>query len=77
MEEIVPSPAQSVSSAAEPAADHRFPRWFTVSTIAAASALAGGLAAAWYYRKTLETLRHAEEAGHSTDFGISEGEPED
>ena len=35
-------------------------RWVKVGVIAAASALAGGLAAAWFYRKTLNTLRNAE-----------------
>jgi hypothetical protein len=34
--------------------------WFRVGFLAAASALAGGLAAAWYYRKTLARLRQAE-----------------
>jgi hypothetical protein len=37
-----------------------------VGTVAAASALLGGLAAAWFYRKTLSRLRQAEgEAPHS------------
>jgi hypothetical protein len=35
-------------------------RWVKVGVIAAASALAGGLAAAWFYRKTLNTLQNAE-----------------
>ncbi len=34
--------------------------WLHVGVLAAASALAGGLAAAWYYRKTLARLRQAE-----------------
>ncbi|HVZ83438.1 MAG TPA: hypothetical protein VG893_07155 [Terracidiphilus sp.] len=32
-----------------------------MSAVAAASALVGGLAAAWYYRKTLARLQEAEE----------------
>ncbi len=36
--------------------------WMKVGTVAALSALAGGLAAAWFYRKTLTRLREAEEA---------------
>jgi hypothetical protein len=41
-------------------------KWAKVGMIAAASALAGGLAAAWFYRKTLNTLRNAEmEEGNS------------
>ena len=35
--------------------------WFRVGVLAATSALAGGLAAAWYYRKTLTRLRQAGE----------------
>jgi len=34
--------------------------WVKVGTIAAASAVLGGLAAAWFYRKTLSRLREAE-----------------
>ncbi|HUB30326.1 MAG TPA: hypothetical protein VL967_11530 [Terracidiphilus sp.] len=34
--------------------------WFRVGFLAAASAVAGGMAAAWYYRKTLARLRLAE-----------------
>lgn len=33
--------------------------WFRVGVLAAASALAGGLAVAWYYRNTLARLRQA------------------
>lgn len=35
--------------------------WVKVGAIAAASAVLGGLAAAWFYRKTLSRLREAEE----------------
>jgi hypothetical protein len=34
--------------------------WLRVGAVAAASALLGGLAAAWFYRKTLSQLREAE-----------------
>jgi len=34
--------------------------WLKVGALAAASALAGGLAAAWYYRSALTRLRQAE-----------------
>ncbi len=34
--------------------------WFRMVAVAAASAAAGGLAAAWFYRKTLARLREAE-----------------
>jgi len=48
--------------------------WIKVGVVAAASALAGGLAAAWFYRKTLNTLREAESAGIHTQFQISDSE---
>jgi hypothetical protein len=46
--------------------------WIKVGAIAAASALAGGLAAAWYYRKTLDTLRQVESNSANSDFGVHE-----
>jgi hypothetical protein len=48
--------------------------WARVGLVAAASALVGGLAAAWWYRKTLHTLRQTEEFDSNPEFGIS---PED
>jgi len=40
--------------------------WLTMGALAAAaSALAGGLAAAWFYRKTLARLRQAETNGQA------------
>ena len=33
--------------------------WLKVGAIAAASAVLGGMAAAWFYRKTLSQLREA------------------
>jgi len=41
-----------------------------MGAIAAASALAGGLAAAWFYRKTLTRLRQAEDNHLDSDFRI-------
>lgn len=46
----------------EPAAKAVRPDWLRVGAVAAASALLGGLAVLWYYRKTLARLREAEEA---------------
>jgi hypothetical protein len=43
--------------------------WLKVGVVAAASALAGGLAAAWWYRKTLKTLRQTEEIAINPHFG--------
>jgi hypothetical protein len=50
----------------------QLPRWIKVSAVAAASAVAGGLAAAWFYRKTLETLQNAEDFSPNPEFRISE-----
>jgi len=49
------------------------PGWLKVGVVAAASGILGGLAAAWYYRKTLAQLRGADsdEAAH-TDSHASE-----
>jgi len=51
----------------------RFPRWIGIGAVAAVSALAGGLAAAWFYRKTLVRLHQADEYHDDSDFGIREG----
>ncbi|MGB8846944.1 MAG: hypothetical protein WCC73_14770 [Terracidiphilus sp.] len=50
----------------------RLPGWIKVSAIAAASAVIGGLAAAWYYRHTLSRLRQAGQNPNDPNFGISE-----
>jgi hypothetical protein len=49
----------------------RFPTWLKVGTVAAASALAGGLAAAWFYRGTLKRLRDSESHPENSNFGIT------
>lgn len=46
------------------------PAWIRIGFIAAASALAGGLAAGWFYRKTLNTLRDAESEAVDSEFQI-------
>jgi membrane associated rhomboid family serine protease len=48
------------------------PGWLKVGAIAAASALAGGLLAAWWYRATLNKLRQAEQEGENPQIGIPE-----
>jgi membrane associated rhomboid family serine protease len=47
-----------------------------VAAFGAASALAGGVAAAWFYRKTIKKLREAESQGENPESGISDGETE-
>ena len=52
--------------------------WLKLGAIAAASALVGGLAAAWFYRKTLSQFREAEERIPDSEFiAIEDGSPED
>jgi hypothetical protein len=63
--------AESEAQPAQPAG------WLKVGAVAAGSALAGGLLAAWWYRKTLKKLYEAEENGQNPHFGISEDDPAD
>jgi hypothetical protein len=48
--------------------------WVRVGAIAAASALLGGLATAWFYRKALSQLREAENEIPDSDSEITEDE---
>ena len=48
-----------------------------LTLIAALSALAGGLAAAWYYRKIISQLQHAEPNEHNSNFRISDATDDD
>ncbi|MGO9434976.1 MAG: hypothetical protein ACLPH3_15885 [Terracidiphilus sp.] len=50
------------------------PSWFKVGALSAASAVVGGLAAAWYYRKTLTRLRQAETSPQSAGPGLPPSE---
>lgn len=51
--------------------------WLKVGAVAAASALAGGLLAAWWYRNTLNKLRLAEREADNPHFGILDDDPAD
>jgi flagellar basal body-associated protein FliL len=50
--------------------------WIKVGAVAAVSALAGGLAAAWFYRKTLRRMHAAESDPEDSNFRTAET-PED
>jgi hypothetical protein len=63
-------PLESAQFTELSAANGSLPAWIKVGTIAAASALAGGLAAAWFYRNTLNKLRQAESNTENSDFGM-------
>ena len=66
----------STSSASQPA-NTSPSNWLKLGAIAAASALVGGLAAAWWYRNTLTKLRQAEENSQNLDSGSSGDDLED
>jgi hypothetical protein len=67
----------SSDSTENEAAKGRPAGWFRVGAVAAGSALAGGLLAAWWYRKTLNQLRQADEDAQNPHFGIQNEEPAD
>jgi hypothetical protein len=66
------SDLDSVSFSKNPDPREDVNRWVQVGFVAVASALAGGLAAAWWYRKTLSRLQEAEESANNPQFGISD-----
>jgi membrane associated rhomboid family serine protease len=68
---------ESSGSSGDDVAQMKPPGWFKVGTVAAASALAGGLLAAWWYSKTLKKLRQAEEDSQNPHFGILDDDRED
>lgn len=49
--------------------------WLKLGAVAAASALVGGVAAAWWYRKTLAKLRQDDEIAQNPHFGIPPVDP--
>lgn len=62
--------AESYTSPQKQGGNERPSGWLQVGVVAVASALAGGLAAAWYYRKTLARLRQAEANPQSDESGV-------
>ena len=51
--------------------------WAKLGLIAVASVVLGGMATAWWYRKTLIRLRQAEEFPANPQFGMADGNPGD
>jgi hypothetical protein len=45
-------------------------KWWKIALVSAGSALAGGVAAAWWYRKTLTKLQESGETPQDPHFGI-------
>jgi hypothetical protein len=74
---MTPNPLESEISDKKEAAERRSSGWLRLGLFAAASALAGGLAAAWWHRKTLTKLRQGEENASNPDFRISGSDPPD
>jgi len=70
------SQADSTTSTNPTEARRGVQRLLWLGAIATASALAGGLAAAWYYRKTLKTLQDAELSAGTSEFRIPDSETE-
>jgi hypothetical protein len=52
----------------------KYRRWVRLGAIAAASAVLGGLAGAWFHRKTLSQLREAENEIPDSNSEITEDE---
>ena len=61
-------PLESVDSPEARGEDAPVPGWVRVGLIAVASAVAGGMAAAWWYRKTIDHLQQAGENPENTNF---------
>jgi len=53
------------------------PAWVKLGAVAVASAIAGGVAAAWWYRKTLTRLHQAAEDAQNTEFSMADQRPVD
>jgi hypothetical protein len=75
--ETVTSSSDSEISENHNEARKELPTWLKVGTVATASALAGGLAAVWFYRKTLLRHQNAETRLENSNFGISAEKTED
>jgi hypothetical protein len=64
--------ADSTTSASEQPGTSRSAGWARVGLIAVTSLFLGGVATAWWYRKTLTRLRQAAEATANPEFGNSQ-----
>jgi hypothetical protein len=71
---ISPAASPETQASRRGAAPHG---WLKVGAVAAASAVLGGLAAAWFYRKTLSQLREAEDGVPGSEAGTTDESAED
>lgn len=67
--------SESVVSVQNYEPERRNSQWLKVGLLATASVIVGGLAAAWWYRETLKTLRQSSETTQNPQFGIQKGDP--
>jgi hypothetical protein len=68
---------ESSTSSTSEKAGSASPGWLKLGIVAAASVLAGGLAAAWWYRKAFMQLRQADEKPSNSHCGIPGDDPAD
>jgi hypothetical protein len=64
--------SESITSHSEQPQELRSPGWARVGLIAVTSLYLGGVATAWWYRKTLIRLRQAAETSANPQFGNSQ-----
>lgn len=64
--------ADSITSSSEQPEAPRLAGWARVGLIAVTSLFLGGVATAWWYRKTLIRLRQAAETSANPQFGNSQ-----
>jgi len=71
------TPLESNGTSEKSPANSKSSGWLRIGFLAAASAAAGAVAFAWWYRKAVENLQKAEDFPKDPEFGISEGELEE
>lgn len=73
----MPTSAQSDTSSNPKAVLTAPPGWAKLGLVAIATVVLGGMATAWWYRKTLIRLRQAGETAPNPHFGMSEDDSGD
>jgi hypothetical protein len=74
---MMANPLDPVEKKPQPEPERPLSGWLKVAGVAAVSAMAGGLAAAWWHRKTLIKLRQGERGSRNPEFRIPEGDSAD
>jgi hypothetical protein len=68
---------ESSTSSTSEKAGSASPGWLKLGIVATTSVLAGGLEAAWWYRKAFMQLRQADEKPSNSRYGIPADDPAD